>query len=220
MVGSLTTRSRILTGALSLLLACTFSAVPNTAEAACARVNVSGTDRVVDPNRIDQQRLNAAVLAEVNYLRCRKGLSTLDAPSRLRKVAADHSRWMASHSRLSHTSDRRGRQTPQERVVSTGLVKRMGSENIAKVSLYRLDQVGRFRIDDAARCQFRTYSGTRITPHTYGSLARYVAELWYESKAHRKNLMDGRARLTATGAGYDARGRNCGSLYLTQNFAG
>ncbi|WP_068108543.1 CAP domain-containing protein [Tropicimonas marinistellae] len=206
--------------ALALTVLVVLNAEPADAARSCARAPVSGVDQPVDPKRIDQRRLNAAILSEVNYLRCRKGLSQLAAPGSLQKVAAGHSRWMASKGRLTHMSDRRGKQTPKDRVVSTGLVKRMGSENIAKVSLYRLDEVGRFRIDDAAACRFRTTNGNRIGPHTYGSLARYVANLWYNSSKHRKNLMDGRARMTGTGASFDARGRNCGNIYLTQNFAG
>ncbi|MFD0982105.1 CAP domain-containing protein [Tropicimonas aquimaris] len=188
--------------------------------ASCTRTAPSGLNQPIDPARIDQNRLNAAIAAEINYIRCTKGRPALATPSSLRKVAVGHSRWMASASRLTHTSNRRGQQTPQQRVVSTGIDLRMGSENIARVSLYRLDEFGRFKIDDAGSCRFSTMDGKRISRHTYGTLARYAAQLWYKSSAHRKNLMDGRARMTGSGAGFDARGGRCGEIYLTQNFAG
>ncbi|SFC65613.1 CAP domain-containing protein [Tropicimonas isoalkanivorans] len=209
-------------GVIALAVAAAVSLPATTAEAAggCARPAISGGNQPVDPGRIDQARLNAAIVAEVNYLRCRKGLSRLAAPAGLQKVAAGHARWMARAGTLTHTSNQSGRRTPQQRVVSTGLVRRMGSENIAKVSLYRLDEVGRFQIKNAESCSFATANGNRIGRHTYSSLARYVARLWYNSSAHRRNLMDGRARMTGTGASYDARGRNCGNIYITQNFAG
>lgn len=209
-------------GVMALAAATMFalSGAPTEAAGSCARPAVSGGNQPVNPNKIDQGRLNAAILAEVNYLRCRKGLTKLAAPAGLQKVAANHARWMARAGSLTHTSNRSGQRTPKQRVVSTGLVKRMGSENIAKVSLYRLDQVGRFRIESAANCQFSTTSGNRISRHTYASLAQYVAKLWYNSSGHRKNLLDGRARMTGTGAGFDAQGGNCGSIYVTQNFAG
>lgn len=204
---------------LAAALALTVPAV-QTEAASCSQPSPDGLSQPIDPSRIDQKRLNAAIAAEINYLRCKKGRRELNTPASLRKVAESHSRWMANAGRLTHTSDRRGQQTPQQRVVSTGIDLRMGSENIAKVSLYRLDEFGRFRIEDAGSCRFSTMDGARISRHTYGSLARYAAQLWYKSSKHRQNLMDGRASMTGTGAGFDARGGKCGAIYLTQNFAG
>lgn len=206
--------------ALSLIAALFVAPSPAEAAKSCPRPTISGGNSPVDPGRIDQRKLNAAILAEVNYLRCRKGLPQLAAQSGLRSVAEGHSKWMARAGRLTHNSNRSGQQTPQQRVVSTGIKLRMGSENIAKVSLYRLDEVGRFRIVDRSSCQFTTANGERISRHTYASLARYVAGLWYQSSGHRKNMMDGRAKLVGSGAGFDARAGNCGHIYVTQAFAG
>lgn len=207
-------------GLLCLGLATTM--IPTEADAAqgCRRASVSGASKTIDPGRINQRLLNAALVAEINYLRCRRNLPQLSATTGLHKAAVSHSRWMAKSRRLTHNSSIRGKQTPSQRIRATGGKIRMGSENIAKVSYYRLDEVGRFRIGNGGRCDFSTSSGARITPHSYDSLAKYVANLWYTSSGHRKNLLDGRARMIGTGAGFDARARNCGDIYLTQAFAG
>lgn len=208
------------TGLICLLLVVSLTATRTEAAQGCRRASVAGANQPINPSRINQRLLNAAVVAEVNYLRCRKGLPRLSEASSLRRVAEGHSRWMARSRTLTHVSNLRGKRTPSERIIGTGIDVRMGSENIAKVSLYRLDGIGRFRITDASSCQFATPSGARIGRHTYASLAQYVATLWYHSKGHRRNILDGRARLVGTAAGFDGKAHHCGQIYVTQALAG
>lgn len=213
-------RATLIAGAICLALALDGIVTPADAAPGCRRPQVSGAAQAIDPGRINQRLLNAAVLAEVNYLRCRKGLSGLAPTAGLRRAAEGHAKWMARARNLSHVTNIRGKRTPSERIISAGGKVRMGSENIAKVSLYRLDEFGSFRITNAANCQFAASNGARIGRHSYESLARYVASLWYNSRGHRKNMMDGRARLVGTAAGFDPRARNCGQIYISQAIAG
>lgn len=213
-------RSALWMGALCLVVA--MGIAPTTADAApgCRRPVISGADQTINPSRINQRLLNEALVAEVNYLRCRRGLPALAPTTGLRRAAEGHSLWMARSRSLTHVSNQSGRRTPSQRILgATGKVH-MGSENIAKVSLYRLDEVGRFRITDASNCGFAAANGARIGRHSYASLAQYVASLWNRSQGHRENMLDRRARMVGTAAGFDASGRNCGQIYLTQAFAG
>ena len=195
---------------------------PEAADAAraCKQPSVSGGNRPVEPGRINQSLLNAAIAAQVNYLRCRKGLPQLSSQPRLRKVAEGHARWMARARNLTHNSNVPGKRTASARVISTGIDLRMGSENIAKVSLYQLDGIRQFRISNASACQFATQKGAPIARHSYNTLAKYVAGLWYESAKHRQNMMDPRAKMVGTAAGFDPKAQYCGQLYITQNLAG
>ncbi|MFV0359076.1 CAP domain-containing protein [Tropicimonas sp.] len=213
-------RRSALCGMMFLVLVVVVSAGSAAAAPSCSRTRIAGAEKLVDPGRIDQRLLDASVLAEVNYLRCRKGLAKLAPANGMRRAAETHARWMARAHDLTHLSSLRGKRTTSQRILAAARNIHMGSENIAKVSLYRLDEAGRYRIVDAPGCHFETGKGTRIGRHSYASLARYVTDLWYRSGGHRKNMMDRRARIAGAGAGYDPRAGNCGGLYISQTIAG
>lgn len=187
---------------------------------ACTRVDVSGAQATINPSRIDQSLLDATIAVEVNYQRCRKGLSELSGAAELRRTAEQHAGWMAANSTLSHKSNRPGRSTVKARILASGLKIRRGSENIARVALYQVEGAGGYKIVDADRCAFATPSGTPIGRHSYSSLARYTVTLWMASASHRVNILEGKYKIAATAAAVDPGGRSCGSLYIAQNFAG
>ncbi len=192
----------------------------STSASACTRGAVSGANAAIDPARLNQPLLDAAIAVEVNYQRCRKGLSPLaDAPA-LRNAALGHAKWMARNSTLSHKSTRPGRATVKARILASGLKIRRGSENIARVALYQVEGSTGYRIVNASACQFASPAGKRIGRHSYASLARYTVTLWMNSPSHRVNILGRKYNMAATAVAHDPRGRACGSLFITQNFAG
>lgn len=191
----------------TLTYACTRAALPQSAYAA------------VPADRIDLGRLNAAVLAEVNYERCQQGLRPLaSADTRLLSVTMDHSAWMASKGTLSHKSNVRGRRTLGDRLKASRMRVRTASENIAVLSRYQFGQ-SRFRVLDSRQCQFADRAGRQIAPHSYASLARTVVGLWMQSAGHRRNILDRKVTRVSTSAAF-GNSQHCGQFWVTQNFVG
>ncbi|MDF1872314.1 CAP domain-containing protein [Vannielia sp.] len=190
------------------------------AASACTRAPVAGAQATLQPGQINQTLLDASIASEVNFQRCRLGLRPLGKAPALQRTASEHASWMARKAKLSHKSTRPGRATVKARILSSGLKVRRGSENIAKVALYKVEEAGGYRIVNASACQFASRSGAPIPRHTYGSLSRYVVGLWMKSPHHRVNIVDRKVSIAGTAAAIDPRGRNCGSIYLAQNFAG
>ncbi len=191
-----------------------------TTASGCTRGEVAGADAPINPAQINQPLLDAAIAVEVNYQRCRAGLPRLAGAVELRDTALGHARWMAATGTLSHQSTRPGRATVKARILASGLKVRRGSENIARVALYRVEGPSGYRILSAASCQFATPAGARIGRHSYGSLARYAVALWMDSPDHRVNILGRKYSVAATAIAHDPRGRACGSIYIAQNFAG
>ncbi|SIO20961.1 CAP domain-containing protein [Vannielia litorea] len=192
----------------------------STHAGACTRDTVPGAEATIDPARLNQPLLDAAIAAEVNYQRCRHGLTALSGAPALRDTALGHAEWMASTGTLSHTSSRPGRATVKARILASGLRVRRGSENIARVALYKVEGRTGYRIADAAACAFTTPAGQPIGRHSYGSVAGYTVGLWMASPDHRVNILAGKYRMAATAMAVDPTGRACGSLFIAQNFAG
>lgn len=188
---------------------------------ACSRaVPAKATQLVVPTSRINQNLFDDAVRAEVNYHRCRAGLRPVgDAGNGVAKVARGHSNWMAARQILSHKSTVPGRSSLRQRIKSTGVSFRTGSENIGMVHRYQIDN-RRFRILDSNSCKFATYDGQSLPAHSYASLARHIVQLWMDSPGHRKNILDGRVNKTAVAVAFDPNAQYCGRYWVTQNFIG
>ncbi|MCI2400245.1 CAP domain-containing protein [Aliiroseovarius subalbicans] len=203
---------------LKLLAALAFGAMTLTATSAsagCSRVQISGSEVMVPRGRINQKLLDAAILAEVNYERCRHGLKALIAEPRLRSTAKGHSDWMARTSTVSHRSST----TPTQRLKRSGVKFRNGGENISMLHYYQIDNQ-MFIIRDAASCNFKRPSGAAVTPHSYHSLARSAVAYWMASKGHRANILNRKVRMMGSAGALDKSAQHCGTVYLTQNFAG
>ena len=190
------------------------------AEACTRSVPARAAEIVVPTSRINQGLFDKAVRAEVNYHRCRAGLNPVgDAGSGVAKVARGHSDWMASRQILSHRSTIPGRASLSQRIKSTGVSYRTGSENIGMVHRYRIDN-RRFKILDSSSCRFATNDGRALPAHSYASLARHIVQLWMESPGHRKNILDRNARRTSVAVAFDPKAQYCGRYWVTQNFIG
>lgn len=193
-------------------------AIAATTASACTRDIPAGASQMV-PSRVDQQILDAAVRAEVNYHRCRAGLRPLGpANSALVRVAAAHSTWMAQSRTLSHRSTVSGKASLSDRIRAANIRIRTGAENIGMVHRYRIDGQ-HFRIINGASCQFASQQGDPLPAHSYASLARHAVSLWMNSSGHRKNILNPNVKMVSTAAAY-GDGQYCGQFWLTQNFVG
>ncbi len=190
-----------------------------SAEAGCTRAGVAGGDQAVPATRINQKLLDTLILVEVNYQRCRHGLPKLVAASGLRSVAAGHSKWMASAQQVTHKSTASGRRSVLERLKKSGVKFSAGSENIGMLHYYQLDGLS-FKIRNASACEFSTYGGAPLPRHTYKSLARAAVDYWMGSSKHRTNILSRKVKMFGSGASVNRNAEYCGTVYLTQNFAG
>ncbi|MCV2871618.1 CAP domain-containing protein [Defluviimonas sp. WL0050] len=202
---------------LSAAIALTLAA---GAAEACSRNMPKGAETMIKANaRIDQGLADKAILAELNYHRCKKGLHELKQATGLRKVAGTHAKWMARSQQLSHRSTVAGQATAAARLKSSGIRFRAGSENIGYIARYQLDG-RRFLIRDRANCGFATNGGQMIPPHSYASMARTIVDLWMGSPKHRRNILDRKVTQVGSAVGFDPRSEYCGRLYVSQSFAG
>ncbi len=195
-------------------------ALPAAADACTRSVTKTAANTIVPSSRINQKLLNDAVRAEVNYHRCRAGLSALaSAGSPLASEARKHSQWMAKRQQLTHRSTVAGRASLKQRIKASGVSFKMGSENIGMVHRYQVDNQ-RFKIVDSNQCKFSTMQGQPLPAHSYASLARHIVNLWMNSPGHRRNILDRRARMVSTAVAFDPKSQYCGRFWLTQNFIG
>lgn len=193
-------------------------AMPTAADACSRNITKKAAETIVPAGRINQDRLDRAIRAEVNYHRCRAGLSKLgNAGQNLAKQAKKHSQWMARSQQLTHRSTVPGAATLKQRVRASGVKFKTGSENIGMVHRFQIDN-RRFKIN--GQCQFATYEGQSLPAHSYASLARHVVNLWMNSPGHRKNILDRRVKRVSTAIAFDPNAQYCGRFWLTQNFIG
>ena len=203
-----------------LLGAALMLALPATADACTREVSKKAASTIVPAGKINQGLLDQAVRAEVNYHRCRAGLSKVrSAGNGLGNQALKHSTWMARTQQLTHKSTVPGHSTLKQRVKKAGVKFRTGSENIGMVHRYQIDN-RRFKILNSSSCQFATFEGKALPAHSYASLARHAVNLWMESPGHRKNILDRRVTKVSTAVAFDPKAQYCGRFWLTQNFIG
>ena len=197
-----------------------FLALPSAADACTRKVSKTAAQTIVPQSRINQKMISDAVRAEVNYHRCRAGLSEVgNAGAPLAKEARNHSQWMARSQQLTHQSTVPGLSTLKQRVKASGVKFKTGSENIGMVHRYQIDN-RRFKILNSGQCQFATYEGQPLPAHSYASLARHAVNLWMDSPGHRKNILDRRVKRVSSAVAFDPNAKYCGRFWLTQNFIG
>lgn len=193
---------------------------PTAADACSRSVSKAAAQTLVPSKRINQSLLEDAIRVEVNYHRCRAGLSDVgDAGQSLARQSEKHAVWMARSQQLTHRNTIPGSATLQQRVRSAGLKVRTGSENIGMVHRYQIDN-RRFKILSSSACQFTTYEGQPLPAHSYATLARHIVDLWMNSPGHRKNILDRRVKAMTAAVAFDPNAQYCGQFWLTQNFIG
>ncbi|WP_424941112.1 CAP domain-containing protein [Aliiroseovarius sp. S253] len=203
-----------------LLTACLVAFLsPAEAQAKCGVQRVAGAEKTISYKKLNQSLLDAAILAEVNFYRCKHGLSKLTPASGLRKQASKHSLWMARSGKLSHKATSGSSRTLSSRLKSSGQKFKTGAENIGVMRLYNIDG-RRFLIRSSGKCVFTTPAGKPIGRHSYRSLAQLAVREWMESPGHRKNILRRNLRHTGAGGGIRPNSRHCGAVFLTQIFLG
>lgn len=120
------------------------------------------TRQPIEATMPDQGLLTLAVVHEVNQLRCAADLPPIAASFRLAEVAARHSNWMALTRTLSHGSQVKNQETLARRLRASRESYRKGAENIGFVS----------------GCD-----------RSYLDLASTMVGWWYDSAAHRDNML-------------------------------
>ncbi len=195
--------------------------VTATAADACSRnVSAKAAKTMVPAKGINQSLLDDAIRVEVNFHRCRAGLSKLsDAGNGLNKQAHRHSAWMAKTQQLTHKSTVAGSATLKQRLKNSGIRFKAGSENIGMVHRYQIDNK-RFKIVNSNACQFVSNDGQPLPAHSYATLARHAVTLWMNSPGHRKNILSKKVSKTSTAVAFDPNAQYCGRYWLTQNFVG
>jgi hypothetical protein len=124
---------------------------------------------------------------------------------------------MAQSQQLAHVSTVRGQRTVPERIQSSNVRLSGGAENIGYIPRMAFPEP-RFRIVDAARCDFRSAAGEPVPPHTYASLARRIVAEWMGSSSHRRNILSANMTRAAHALAFDGRSPHCGRYYVTQHF--
>lgn len=175
-----------------------------------------GVRSAIDAGNLNQGLIDAAILRETNYQRCRNGRRPLSAAGTgLVKQAYTHSTYMAKRGALVHENPIRGSRNAQERVKSAGVRAKSGSENIGMVYRFRIDGLN-FKIVNASRCSFATWGGEPLGPHSYETLAQAIVAFWAASPEHAKNLFNGRYTHVGSGAAFEPAGPHCGRIWVTQ----
>lgn len=188
-----------------------------TGATACERGPVpQGVNMAIDAGRLNQGLLDAAILRETNYQRCRSGRRPLAAAGAgLVKQAYVHSSYMAQRGALVHENPIRGSRNAKERVKSAGVRAKSGSENIGMVYRFRIDGLD-FKVVNAAKCSFSTWGGEVLGPHSYETLAQAIVGFWAASSQHAKNLFNARYTHVGSGAAFEPAGPHCGRIWVTQ----
>jgi uncharacterized protein YkwD len=172
------------------LLALLLLAAPAAAVACPAAPPPEAARRPLDAARPDQALLSAAVLSQVNALRCAAGRTPLAGRGGLARVAATHSAYLARAQSLAHASDVPGQETLERRLRAAGEAFRTGAENVGYLG----------------GCN-----------RSYLQLAHEMVRIWAESRPHRANMLNG--ALTRAGAGIAMAG-GCVRAYVTLDLAG
>ncbi len=192
-----------------------------TAAQSCSRTGLpANAAQAVPTKNLNQSLFNNAVLVEVNFVRCKAGVSPVSLASGLASVANNHASWMASRQTLSHRSTVRGQQSVQDRVLASGVQARRGSENIGNIPRFQFAGSRRIHIKSLKKCDFTTAGGRKIQPHSYATLAVQIVDMWMGSSGHRKNVLDRNATSVGSAIEFDPRATHCGQYFLSQNFAG
>lgn len=207
-------------GKLFAIFAISFFAITSSASA-CSIAGLPGnSSRAISTQNLDQSLFNKAVLVQVNYERCKAGLMPLTLAGGLMQVANTHANWMAQRQTLSHRSTVRGQETVQDRVLSSGVRARRGSENIGNTPRFQFSGSRRILVKNMKSCEFTTPGGRQIPPHSYATLASQIVDMWMGSAGHRRNVLDSNAKSIGSAVRFDSKASHCGQYFLSQNFAG
>jgi uncharacterized protein YkwD len=151
---------------------------------------LESTGRTIDPQKVDQALLAAALFHETNRLRQKHGRPPLRQDARLDAAARMHAGDMARKNYLDHINPHNPeRRTPQDRALLAGFHFRFLAENVATHFTIQY-QSGRavYRVPAGTGFSYRP-DGPPIPRHTYRSFAAAVLAQWMNSPGHRRNIL-------------------------------
>lgn len=131
---------------------------------------VSAQNKIVDPNAIQQARLNELIIEEVNALRSRKRLDSLSNDKSLLNASQDHVDYMSKNAVLTHVQKYKERKNPIDRVQYYGGSHEQVGENVQLIQLEPLMKKAKGKL-------------------TYEKLAKHIVTVWKKSKTHNANMM-------------------------------
>jgi uncharacterized protein YkwD len=142
----------------------------------------------IDPENINTQVLNQAILRETNKIRRSFDLDTLLPDGHLDSAASIHAHYLSTNKKLVHVnSQNNSLKTPGKRISSTGVEMSAVAENLARMSIYRLGKNGRFFVDENGDAIDE--NGNPLTTLTYLEMAEKLSQGWLNSEGHRENLL-------------------------------
>lgn len=147
--------------------------------------------RVIDPDAVDYDLLDAAVFHETNRRRREKGLSALKHDAKARTAAQTQSRDMAKGGFVGHENPDPRKKTLGDRAKLAGLRPRVLAENVASTFGRRYTSGKAFysREENGRKIYSATPDGPPIPMHTYLSFAEALLDSWMKSPGHRKNIL-------------------------------
>ncbi|MGB1041022.1 MAG: CAP domain-containing protein [Flavobacteriales bacterium] len=164
--------------------------------------SISDSD-IIDGNNLNQEKLEALILKEVNAVRRKKRKPILILDSILNLAATDHAVYLKSAKKLSHNQKSKSKKTPMKRTDFYGGKFRFVGENIAYSYLQK-------DVNSAKR------GGKVVYMSTYSKTAKHLFNLWYNSKPHFKNIMEKGFKKTSIRFSYD---KKTNRIYAVQVFA-
>lgn len=177
--------------------------------------------RRIDPGRLDEALLTAAVYYESNRRRAGQGVRLLEAHPLLDRAAREHARAMVREGFFDHTHPTDpARRTPADRVGRLGLEPGYVAENIARtfVPVYESGRRVYVREEDGVRRYSYTPDGPLIPDHTYRSFAVALLDLWMNSPGHRQNLLSAEPAFLGCGCAPAPDPGGMDELYCVQIF--
>jgi uncharacterized protein YkwD len=148
------------------------------------------TGRPIDPQKVDQALLAAALFHETNRLRQKHGRPPLGRDARLDAAARMQATSMARKNYLDHINPHDPeRRTPKDRAQMAGFEFRFLAENVATQFAIQY-QSGRtvYRVPAGTGFSYRS-DGPPIPRHTYRTFAAVVLAQWMDSPGHRRNIL-------------------------------
>lgn len=156
--------------------------------------------RNIDINRFDAGLLEALVHKEINGLRSKKRLSSLQKDNCLRKAAALQNDYVKKKGKLTHNQRNQDRKDVLDRTRVFNCTHLVVGENLQYLGFTLVTRNGKL-ID--------------IETPTYAQAAKDIAQNWKNSSGHYENIKHKAFTRVGTAAVYDSKKKG---VYVTQVF--
>ncbi len=177
--------------------------------------------QTIDPEKIDDALLSAAIFHETNARRKKKDFAPLAYKSEVREAAAMQARILAERGVVAHQNPgRRGKETPYDRLQSVGLNPAFAAENVAMVQArdYQPGKPFYTRREDGRVVYSYKPGGKPLAMLTYAAFAAKLLDSWMDSPHHRKNILSPEPKFLGTAARRGAREGSMDEWYGAQVF--